>query len=123
MRMLRTLVAALAGILATSAFAETQLTIATVNNSDMIIMQRLSKQFEAAHPDIKLNWVVLEENVLRERVTTDIATKGGGLRHPDHRDLRDADLGQEGLAGALRRPAGQLRRATSSSSRSATACR
>jgi ABC-type glycerol-3-phosphate transport system substrate-binding protein len=25
----------------------------------------------------KLNWVVLEENVLRQRVTTDIATKGG----------------------------------------------
>jgi sorbitol/mannitol transport system substrate-binding protein len=78
-RMLRTLVAALASILATSAFAETQLTIATVNNSDMIIMQRLSKQFEAAHPDIKLNWVVLEENTLRERVTTDIATKGGAF--------------------------------------------
>ncbi|MCF4987698.1 ABC transporter substrate-binding protein, partial [Pseudomonas syringae] len=27
--------------------------------------------------DIKLNWVVLEENVLRQRLTTDIATKGG----------------------------------------------
>src|SRR5215207_7486952 len=25
----------------------------------------------------KLNWVVLEENVLRQRATTDIATKGG----------------------------------------------
>ena len=25
----------------------------------------------------KLNWVILEENVLRQRVTTDIATKGG----------------------------------------------
>jgi len=53
------------------------LTIATVNNSDMIRMQKLSKTFEAAHPDIKLNWVVLEENVLRQRLTTDIATQGG----------------------------------------------
>ena len=53
------------------------LTIATVNNSDMIRMQRLSKVFEAQHPDIKLNWVVLEENVLRQRLTTDIATQGG----------------------------------------------
>jgi sorbitol/mannitol transport system substrate-binding protein len=53
------------------------LTIATVNNSDMIRMQRLSKTFEAEHPDIKLNWVVLEENVLRQRLTTDIATQGG----------------------------------------------
>jgi len=58
------------------AFAGT-VTIATVNNSDMIRMQRLSKIFEQQHPDIKLNWVVLEENVLRQRLTTDIATKGG----------------------------------------------
>ena len=52
-------------------------TIATVNNGDMIIMQELSSQFEQAHPDIQLEWVVLEENVLRQRVTTDIATSGG----------------------------------------------
>ena len=56
--------------------AET-LTIATVNNSDMIRMQRLSKVFEQQHPDIALKWVVLEENVLRQRLTTDIATQGG----------------------------------------------
>ncbi len=56
--------------------AET-VTIATVNNGDMIRMQRLSKTFEQQHPDIKLNWVVLEENVLRQRLTTDIATQGG----------------------------------------------
>ncbi|MGO2451979.1 ABC transporter substrate-binding protein [Pseudomonas taetrolens] len=53
------------------------LTIATVNNSDMIRMQKLAKIFESEHPDIKLNWVVLEENVLRQRLTTDIATQGG----------------------------------------------
>jgi sorbitol/mannitol transport system substrate-binding protein len=58
------------------ASAQTTLNIATVNNSDMIIMQKLSPKFEAA-TGIKLNWVVLEENVLRQRVTTDIATKGG----------------------------------------------
>lgn len=52
-------------------------TIATVNNGDMIRMQRLSRFFEQQHPDIKLNWVVLEENVLRQRLTTDIATQGG----------------------------------------------
>ena len=55
----------------------TRLTIATVNNADMIIMQKLSKKFEEQHPDIKVDWVILEENVLRERTTTDIATKGG----------------------------------------------
>ncbi|WP_407316834.1 ABC transporter substrate-binding protein [Pseudomonas sp. nanlin1] len=60
-----------------SVLAADTLTIATVNNSDMIRMQRLSKAFEEQHPDIKLNWVVLEENVLRQRLTTDIATQGG----------------------------------------------
>ncbi|MCB8882271.1 sugar ABC transporter substrate-binding protein [Acidisoma cellulosilytica] len=42
----------------------------------MIIMKRLSPQWEKATGN-KINWVVLEENVLRQRVTTDIATKGG----------------------------------------------
>ena len=59
------------------ALAETTLTIATVNNSDMIRMQGLTSDFTAKNPDISVKWVTLEENVLRQRVTTDIATKGG----------------------------------------------
>ena len=68
-----------AALLATTAVAQAQttLTIATVNNGDMVVMQKLSSAFEEQHPDIKLDWVVLEENVLRQRVTTDIATNGG----------------------------------------------
>jgi sorbitol/mannitol transport system substrate-binding protein len=62
--------------LAGMASAET-LTIATVNNGDMIRMQGLTSEFTSANPDIQVEWVTLEENVLRERVTTDIATKGG----------------------------------------------
>ncbi|QND48376.1 sugar ABC transporter substrate-binding protein [Rhizobium lusitanum] len=58
------------------ASAET-LTIATVNNGDMIRMQKLTDAFKAKNPDIDLQWVTLEENVLRQKVTTDIATKGG----------------------------------------------
>ena len=57
--------------------AATELVIATVNNGHMIEMQKLTKHFEAANPDIKLKWVTLEEGTLRQRVTTDIATKGG----------------------------------------------
>ncbi len=57
--------------------AATELVIATVNNGHMIEMQKLSSHFEKANPDIKLKWVTLEEGVLRQRVTTDIATKGG----------------------------------------------
>jgi sorbitol/mannitol transport system substrate-binding protein len=59
------------------AFAATTLTIATVNNGDMIRMQKLTDDFTKANPDITLQWVTLEENVLRQKVTTDIATKGG----------------------------------------------
>ncbi len=60
-----------------SAVSAGELTIATVNNGHMIEMKKLSNQFEKANPGIKLNWVTLEEGVLRQRVTTDIATKGG----------------------------------------------
>jgi sorbitol/mannitol transport system substrate-binding protein len=70
------LAGALAIALASSASAET-LTIATVNNGDMVRMQGLTADFTTANPDITLQWVTLEENILRERVTTDIATKGG----------------------------------------------
>ncbi len=70
--------AALMGVAAaTGANANTELVIATVNNGHMITMQKLSKHFESANPGIKLKWVTLEEGVLRQRVTTDIATKGG----------------------------------------------
>ena len=64
-------------LLAGSASAATTLTIATVNNGDMIRMQKLTDDFTKANPDITLQWVTLEENVLRQKVTTDIATKGG----------------------------------------------
>ncbi|MBO0661096.1 sugar ABC transporter substrate-binding protein [Jiella sp. MQZ9-1] len=69
--------ASLIACVALPASAQTTLTIGTVNNSDMIRMQKLTPEFEKAHPDIKINWVTLEENILRQRVTTDIATGGG----------------------------------------------
>ncbi len=59
------------------AHAATELVIATVNNGHMIEMQKLTPIFEKANPEIKLKWVTLEEGTLRQRVTTDIATKGG----------------------------------------------
>ena len=69
--------AALALLAAAPSFAQTTLTIATVNNGDMIRMEGLTAAFTAKNPDINVKWVTLEENVLRQRVTTDIATKGG----------------------------------------------
>ncbi len=63
-------------LVSTAALSET-LTIATVNNGDMIRMQGLTDDFTKNNPGIELEWVTLEENVLRQRVTQDIATKGG----------------------------------------------
>ena len=76
MKFVPVLAGALLVALASSASAET-LTIATVNNGDMIRMQKLTDDFTKDNPDIQLQWVTLEENVLRQKVTTDIATKGG----------------------------------------------
>lgn len=54
-----------------------KLTIATVNNSDMIVMKGLSDQFEKAYPKIKLDWRVMEENSLRQRLLSDLAIADG----------------------------------------------
>ncbi|PHQ66171.1 MAG: sugar ABC transporter substrate-binding protein [Paracoccus sp.] len=69
-----TALCATAGI---AAAQDTTLTVATVNNGDMIRMQGLTSDFTEKHPGITVEWVTLEENILRERVTTDIATQGG----------------------------------------------
>ncbi|MDQ1183837.1 ABC transporter substrate-binding protein [Agrobacterium larrymoorei] len=75
---LKTLLLGACSALAFSGLASAEtLTIATVNNGDMIRMQGLTKEFTDKNPDIQIEWVTLEENVLRERVTTDIATNGG----------------------------------------------
>ena len=68
---------ALSLLVAPAALAE-EITIATVNNNDMIVMQELAPQWEAATGNT-INWVVLEENVLRQRTTQDISTNGGSF--------------------------------------------
>ncbi|MEP1695170.1 MAG: sugar ABC transporter substrate-binding protein [Paracoccaceae bacterium] len=65
------------GLVAGIASAE-EITIATVNNADMITMQELAPAWEEATGNT-INWVVLEENVLRQRTTQDIATNGGSF--------------------------------------------
>ncbi|CTQ51388.1 ABC transporter substrate-binding protein [Jannaschia donghaensis] len=66
-----------AGIAAADGHAKT-ITIATVNNGDMIRMQGYTDQF-TEESGIAVEWVTLEENVLRQRVTTDITTNGGSF--------------------------------------------
>lgn len=72
---------ALTLITTVSSFADSHsatITIATVNNGDMIRMQGYTDSF-TAETGIAVEWVTLEENVLRQRVTTDITTKGGAF--------------------------------------------
>lgn len=74
----KTAIACAVSIATFNAFAETQITVATVNNGHMIEMQKLTPEFEKQYPDIKVKWVTLEEGVLRQNVTQDIAN-GSGL--------------------------------------------
>ena len=54
----------------------TELTIAIVNNGHMINMQTVAEAY-TEETGVQLNWVSLEEGVLREQVTSDTATGGG----------------------------------------------
>ncbi len=62
-------------ITAGGAFAQ-ELTIAIVNNGHMINMQTVAEAY-TEETGVTLNWVALEEGVLREQVTSDTATGGG----------------------------------------------
>nr|WP_321459813.1 sugar ABC transporter substrate-binding protein [uncultured Cohaesibacter sp.] len=66
-------------VIATGALAadgDKSLTIAIVNNGHMINMQKVAQAY-TEKTGVKLNWVSLEEGVLREQVTSDTATGGG----------------------------------------------
>jgi sorbitol/mannitol transport system substrate-binding protein len=52
------------------------ITIATVNNPDMKVMEELSPKF-TEETGIKLNWSILPENELRQKVTEDVALGAG----------------------------------------------
>ncbi|MDX6450089.1 MAG: polyol transport system substrate-binding protein [Gaiellaceae bacterium] len=54
----------------------TTITIATVNNPDMIVMQSLTSAFTKKY-GINVKYVTLPENTLRQKVTSDVATGGG----------------------------------------------
>ena len=77
MKLCQALLVAIALVVSAPASAQTTLRVAMVSNPDMERMQGLSDAFTSDNPDIKLEWVVLDENTLRQRVTTDIATGGG----------------------------------------------
>ncbi|MGI9364469.1 MAG: ABC transporter substrate-binding protein [Rhizobiaceae bacterium] len=65
-----------AAAVATSALAAGKLTIAIVNNGHMENMKKVAEAY-TKETGVELNWVSLEEGVLREQVTSDTATGGG----------------------------------------------
>lgn len=65
--------------LCASAQAATTITIATVNNPDMVTMQKLTPEFNKKYPDINVKWVVLPENELRQKITLDVASGAGSF--------------------------------------------
>ncbi|WP_147111093.1 sugar ABC transporter substrate-binding protein [Tateyamaria sp. syn59] len=70
---------ALSLVTATGALADghaKSLTIAIVNNGHMINMQKVAEAY-TEETGVQLEWVSLEEGVLREQVTSDTATGGG----------------------------------------------
>ena len=56
---------------------QTTITVATVANPQMQDIEKLVTNFEKDNPDVKVKFVILPENELRDRVTQDIATQGG----------------------------------------------
>ena len=79
MSLKNTLYAATAMAIVTAGGAAAEnLVVATVNNGDMIRMQGYTDEF-TAKTGHEVEWVTLEENALRTRVTTDISTKGGAF--------------------------------------------
>ena len=60
-----------------SAGEDVTLTLATVNNGNMVDMESLKGEFEAANPGITVNFQVMEEGDLRSAVTADVANSAG----------------------------------------------
>ncbi len=60
-----------------TAQAASTITIATVNNPDMVTMQKLTPEFNKKYPDINVKWVTLPENELRQKITLDVASGAG----------------------------------------------
>ena len=99
MKTARTLVALAAALLGGIAAAQAEtLTIATVNNSDMIIMQKLAPKWEQADRQQAQLGRPGGERAAPARHDRH-RHQGRTVRHRHHRRLRDADLGQ-GRAGS-----------------------
>lgn len=65
-------------IVAAAVPAQTELSIATVDNAEMVAMQQLSTRFEEQNPDIKLDWQMFSENEIRQYLARSYLRQVGG---------------------------------------------
>ena len=80
---------------------ETRLTIATVNNAEMIVLQALSREFEGGtRGSSSTGWCWKRTSCASERPPT--SPRGGPVRYPDARDVQGASLGAAGVAAGGR---------------------
>lgn len=54
----------------------TEITVAAVNNRQMVTMQKLGAHFEKSNTDIRIKWAVMNEAELRQRVSQEVAARG-----------------------------------------------
>ena len=84
----------------------TAINVLMVNNPQMVDLQKLTADNFTKDTGIKVNYTVLPENDVRDKISQDFATQAGQYDVATRQQLRDPDLRQERLA----RPAGRLRR-------------
>ncbi len=70
----RSIVLAICAVIAMPASAVT-LTIATVNNGQMLQMQSMGHEFERLNPGVRIRWVILTESQLRRTAISGFTTK------------------------------------------------
>lgn len=57
--------------------SSTTLSIATVDNPDLERLRELGDAFTEEHPEVTLDWVVQDENQIRQTISTDVGTQAG----------------------------------------------
>ena len=77
-----------------------------VNNPQMVDLQKLTADNFTKETGIKVNFTVLPENDVRDKISQEFSSQAGQYDVATRQQLRDPDLRQERLA----RTAGRLRR-------------
>ncbi|MDC7222365.1 MAG: extracellular solute-binding protein [Spirochaetales bacterium] len=56
---------------------KTRITVGSVDNGDMAVMQKLSSEYQKQNPHVEIVWRFMDESVLRDRLLSDLALNDG----------------------------------------------